>query len=133
MLMRASLYQYNTREEAIPGHVITWSSTYTCHITAAHQMKASTQHAEGKVGVTPSPHRIGASLCAPGMRPPPAKKQAMVVREAPPVCLRNIFASDEPREDDEHNALMHSLPRGTGHGHSRFECAVCPVTLNVLQ
>lgn len=57
------------------------------------------------------------------MMPPPAKKQAMVPREAPPVCLRNIFASDEPREDDEHNALMHSLPRSTGLGQSRFECA----------
>ena len=60
-----------------------------------------------------------------GMRPPPAKKQAMVVREAPPVCLRNIFASDDPREDDKHNALMHSLPRSAGHGQSRFECELC--------
>ena len=55
-----------------------------------------------------------------GVRPPPAKKQA--VREAPPVCLRNIFASDDPRADDEHNVLMHSLPRSIGHSHSRFEC-----------
>ncbi len=59
-----------------------------------------------------------------GMRPPPAKKQAMVVREAPPVCLRNIFASDDPREDEEHNRLIHSLPRSSGHGPGRFECEI---------
>ena len=64
--------------------------------------------------------------------PPPAKK-AMVVREAPRMCLRNIFASDDPREDDEHNAVMHSLPRSTGHGQSRFEYVITSVTSCVPQ
>ena len=59
-----------------------------------------------------------------GMLPPPAKKQAMLVREAPPVCLRNIFASDDPVEDDHHNTRMQSLPRNPASWQSRFECVL---------